>query len=543
MSRKKKKIETPAVEEKVTAPVNDGYSVVEVDLDAVGVEFDDGSISEYEKTIREIENYKEPGVFKRFLKAILPWSGDSFKEVVRKIVFIAALAVFVFSAIYIVNYQIDKKENESMMSEFIDGVSQVDKDINDKMNYIIDTEFEQRVQDKLKEMIAQGMDPTMQEVEDAVRDEIRDEVEALTLEEIKAKYPNIKFPEGITAKYAELYAKNQEMVGWIKINNTEVDFPVVQTTDNDKYLEYNFYKYKSTYGCPFVDYRNNVLDGIENFDTNTTIYGHHIRNGAMFAKLDVYKKLSGYKASPVIEFDTLTGSYKWKVVSVFITNVYAKDDNGYVFNYTSTLGTQAEYDDFVYQIKARSMYDIDVDIQPGDKFLTLSTCSYDFDGARLVIVGRLVREGEDAGVDVSKVTVNNDARYPQAWYDANGKTNPHIGATKPTTTTTTTTTKKPTTTTATTTTQSGDEDESTTTTTTKKKTTTTTKKKTTTTRTQSTTTSTTVTTTQTTTENTTTTTEATTEATTTTTTAAETTTTTTQPPEPDNEQSGDEILE
>ena len=446
MSRKKKnKIKNNAVEPSVVNDVaKDGYDVVELNLNEVVVENTGDSITDYEKTVREIENYKTPSKFKRLLKGLIPWRGDPFREVLRKLVFIVALAVFISSAVYIINYQVNKIKNDRMMSEFSSTVDQVGKDIDDKVNAIIDSELEKRMQEKLREMLGMGLPaPSEDEIEQLVKDEIRDEVEALTFEEIKAKYPNVKFPEGISVKYAELYAKNQEMVGWININNTEVNFPVVQTTDNDKYLEYNFYKYKSTYGCPFVDYRNNVKNGIENFDTNTTIYGHHIRNGAMFAKLDVYKKLSGYKKSPVIEFNTITGDYKWKVVSVFITNVHSRDDNGSMFNYTSKLSTDAEFENFVEQIKLRSMYDIDVDIQKGDKFITLSTCSYDFDGARLVIVGRLVREGEDASVDTSKTKANPNPKYPQAWYDAYGKVNPYA---------TTTPTKKPTTTTKTTTT-------------------------------------------------------------------------------------------
>lgn len=486
MSRKKKNrnIKNDTFESVSNVPARDGYDVFEVNLDDVEVDnYNDGSLSEYEKTVREIESYKAPGKFKKFLKSFIPWKGDATKEIIRKIIFLVALVIFIFSAIYIIDYQVDKIRNEKMLSEVSGNISQMDKEIEDKVNAIMDKELEERLKEKLKEVLAQGMNPDDVNLEQMVEDDIRQEVEALTLEEIKAKYPNIKFPEGISARYAELYAQNQEMVGYIKISNTGVNFPVVQAADNDKYLKYNFYNYRSSYGCPFVDYRNNVSDGIENFDSNTTIYGHHMKGGAMFAQLNVYRNLSGYRAAPIIEFNTLTGNYKWKIVSVFITNAYAKDDNGTMFNYTSSLNTQEEFDDFVYQIKWRSMYNIDVDIQPGDKFITLSTCTYEFDNARLVVVGRLVREGEDARVDTSKATVNPSPKYPQAWYDENGIKNPYLGVvpTRPSTTKPTTSSSKTTTTTTqqiTTTKNEEDEGESTTKTTTKKTTTkkTTTKK-------------------------------------------------------------------
>ena len=158
MSRKKKKkiIQQNTLEQTNSMPVNDGYGVVELNLDEVGVDnYGNGSISEYEKTVREIENYKEPGKFKRFLKSFLPWRGDGAKEIIRKLVFIIALAVFIFSAIYIINYQVEKIKNDKIVSEVLNNVDQVDKDIDDKVNEILDKELEERIQEKIKELSAE----------------------------------------------------------------------------------------------------------------------------------------------------------------------------------------------------------------------------------------------------------------------------------------------------------------------------------------------------------------------------------------------------
>ncbi|MDO5448817.1 MAG: hypothetical protein Q4F70_04340, partial [Clostridia bacterium] len=80
---------------------------------------------------------------------------------------------------------------------------------------------------------------------------------------------------------------------------------------------------------------------------------------------------------------------------------------------------------FVAEINQRKLYSTGVDILPTDKIITLSTCSYEFDNARLVVIGRMLRDGESEEVDSSKVDYNSNPRYPQSWYDANKKTNPY----------------------------------------------------------------------------------------------------------------------
>lgn len=240
-------------------------------------------------------------------------------------------------------------------------------------------------------------------------------------EEVFATYPNTNFPEGMNLKYAYLYALNQDFVGWLRIENTNMDVQVVQSEDNDYYHRRDFYGKSSRYGCPYMDYRNDP----KYLNDNTVIYGHHMTDGLMFSNLDKYKTLEGYKESPVIKFDTLYETYYFKVFAAFITNAEAQEDDGYIFNFTVTdFLTDEKFNNFIAEVEKRSIIDTGVTVQPDDKILTLVTCSYEFNEARLVVMGRMVRENESEEIDTSSASLNTAPKYPQAWYDAKGMANP-----------------------------------------------------------------------------------------------------------------------
>lgn len=243
--------------------------------------------------------------------------------------------------------------------------------------------------------------------------------------EFLSKYPNIKLPDGMMRKYAYLYAANNEMAGWINIPNSNIDMQIVKAPDNDKYLKTDFYGNYSRYGCPFMDYRNDAKDLMQ----NTIIYGHHMSDGFVFSDLDKYKKLEGFVDSPIINFDTVYASYKFKIYAVIITNARGTDDNGYVFNYTAPeFATPENFMSYIKALDERSLYKTGVNIQSTDKLLTLSTCTYDFNDARLVVIGRMLRSGESEKVDTTKAVVNQNPRMPQAWYSRKGQQNPFKNA-------------------------------------------------------------------------------------------------------------------
>lgn len=266
---------------------------------------------------------------------------------------------------------------------------------------------------------------------DAIKGQIIDDISPSAENDVWAeflsKYPNIRLPEGMMAKYAYLYAINQDLVGWIKIPNSLIDVQVVQAEDNATYLKQDFYGNYSRYGCPCMDYRNDP----KYLNKNTILYGHHMSDGLVFADLKKYKEIEGFQASPVIEFDTLYRSYRFKVYAAFITNSKESDDNGYIFNYTVTeFGSNEKFMEYMAAVDERKLYSTGVDIQPDDKIITLQTCTYEFSDARLVVIGRMLRENESTTIDTSLAVPNENPRYPQAWYDKNGKTNPYADTPK-----------------------------------------------------------------------------------------------------------------
>ncbi len=235
--------------------------------------------------------------------------------------------------------------------------------------------------------------------------------------------------EAIQAKYTALLKINPEFVGKLYIEAIEeAGYNIVQTNDNNKYLNIGFKGETTRYGTLFVDYRNNI----RKFNTNTIIYGHNMRDGSQLGSLTVYSDIENYKAYPTIEFNTIYKNYTWKVFAAFISNGKAEDDNGYSFPYlTTTFPSDDKFIDFIDEVKARSYYTNEsVDIKPDDKILTLSTCDTVFDDARFVVMARLVRDGESTEVDTSKAVINENQRFPQAWYDAKGERNPFKYANK-----------------------------------------------------------------------------------------------------------------
>ena len=228
--------------------------------------------------------------------------------------------------------------------------------------------------------------------------------------------------------YSEYVEQNPETVGWISIPGTQINFPVVQSVDNEYYLTHTFdHKYDKR-GAIYMDYRNDAV----NLDANTIIYGHNdYKDGSVFSEIAYYDDIEYYKEHPMIEFNTLDSYYQWKIYAVFITNQQAYDDNGYIFNFIWPQMEGPNFKGYVEELNKRTLYYTGVDIKDGDRILTLSSCArvLDTTGNRaktsLVVVARAVRPGEDPTVDVSKAFINENPKYPQLYYNIKGIANPY----------------------------------------------------------------------------------------------------------------------
>lgn len=241
---------------------------------------------------------------------------------------------------------------------------------------------------------------------------------------------NVTFPDGIQEQYKALYAQNTDFAGWLTVPGTCIDTPVYKQNNNSYYLKHDNYGNYTKYGIPFLDEYNNI----QNLSKNTVIYGHNFDNELIFDELHNYRDLEFYKQNPVIEFNTLYKDYKWKVIAAFHTNGDSDGDNGYLFYYVAANMGNNSFMKFYDELQQRSYIHTGVDVQPTDKVLTLSTCTYFFDtngatrNARFAVIARLVRDGESEEVDTSLAQKNENVRYPQLYYTAYGGTNPFRNA-------------------------------------------------------------------------------------------------------------------
>jgi sortase B len=250
----------------------------------------------------------------------------------------------------------------------------------------------------------------------------------MIVEEVQVPEASIDYPEGMLAKYAQLYAANDDLRGWISIPGFEINLPIAQGNDNNYYLKKDIYGKYTRYGVPFFDYR---MTNFKTLHRNTVVYGHNMRHDDyIFGMLENYRTIDGFAQAPVIECNTIYGDHTWFVYAVFITNSNPKDDNGYFFPYNFIDVSTEKFASYIKEIDKRKLYTTGVDINETDRILTLQACVYDFDGAMIVVVAREKREGESISVDTSKAYLNPNPKYPQKWYDVNKKNNSYAEDTR-----------------------------------------------------------------------------------------------------------------
>lgn len=190
----------------------------------------------------------------------------------------------------------------------------------------------------------------------------------------------------VLPEYAPLYERNKDMVGWIRIDGTNIDFPVVQRKETtDYYLYKNFDGQYSNQGTIYVREQCDVFAPSDNL----TIYGHRTSAKTMFGALQDYKKQEFWQEHQYIRFDTISEHHIYQILSVF--TIQATADNGFQYHMFVDAETDAEFEEFVTKAKDRSLYDTGVTAEPGDKLITLSTCEGYGNLGRLVVVAKQVQ--------------------------------------------------------------------------------------------------------------------------------------------------------
>ena len=299
-----------------------------------------------------------------FFRSFIPHKGETRGTKARKIIVLVAIAVFIGALIYVINYFV---------------------------------------------------------IEPAVNNAINDEIREVAYNK-ESTSPTT--PDGKPTKEQDWDALkdiNDEIVGWIRLDDSRIDYPVMFHEGDDQYSQYylnHTYKHEwSAYGTVFIDYRSKQSTDSKNVIT----HGHNMIDGSMYHTLMNYSDrfegdLDYYRDHSVLTFNTPDEDAQWKVISVFKTStLYA---HGEFFNYMQgEFTSDAEFMNFVYNVRIRSMFNVPVTVNENDQLLTLSTCSYEYSDFRTVLVARKVRPGEDPSVDVDLASVNDDPFLPEVCYN------------------------------------------------------------------------------------------------------------------------------
>ena len=198
--------------------------------------------------------------------------------------------------------------------------------------------------------------------------------------------PETTEEESINAGLIALHRENEDCIGWIKIEGTAIDYPVMyRPQEKNYYLHRDFYGEYSANGSLFL--AEECVPGISD---NLIIYGHHMNSGKMFAVLDEYKSFEFYQEHSMICYSTLYGDEKYQIIAAFATPVYTGSDFAY-YGFIQAKDKN-EYEEFIRACKSRSFYDTGLQAHFGDKLLTLSTCEYSHKNGRMVVVAKKVEE-------------------------------------------------------------------------------------------------------------------------------------------------------
>lgn len=189
----------------------------------------------------------------------------------------------------------------------------------------------------------------------------------------------------ILPEYAALYLQNDDMVGWIEIEGTKLNYPVLQVPDEkDYYLHRDFNKETSKHGAIYVQENCDVWTPSD----NVVIYGHNMKDGSMFATLLKYKDQSYWDEHRFIYFNTLLERHTYEIVSVFKTT--ATVNKGFDYHLFVDAENEEEFNAYIDAVKKLEYYDTGVTAEYGDKLITLSTCEYTLTNGRLVVVAKRV---------------------------------------------------------------------------------------------------------------------------------------------------------
>lgn len=217
------------------------------------------------------------------------------------------------------------------------------------------------------------------------KEQHRQEEKTDTNQESAAENPR----ESRLLTYDKIKEQNSDLVGWIKIEQTKIDYPVLQSPDYPNfYLDHDFDKNPSSCGVPYAAEECRLNQDCKNI----VVYGHHMKNGSMFAALNQYLDREFWESHSVIQFDTLEEYGDYQVMAVFTVNAA---DEGYPLMQWIWTEDKEQFMHYVFYAKNESIYDTGITAEWGDDLLSLITCEYTHKDGRLIVVAKRMKDGKE----------------------------------------------------------------------------------------------------------------------------------------------------
>lgn len=240
---------------------------------------------------------------------------------------------------------------------------------------------------KSEKSISQAVDWYMTRVAAKQEDTKTLEADAAGIEAKASEPPKVPEPPKILPEYEALKGQYPDLAGWLRIESTQIDLPVMQASDNEKYLDRNIDGAEDINGTLFLDCR----DDYQNQSTNLIIYGHNMKSGAMFGGLKQYLESSYVPGHDKIQFDTIYEKQTYQVIAVCLSEVGYQDDGKFRYYDFIQSGSSEEFNVFLESVRECAVYDNTQDVAESDKLLTLSTCSSYVEDGRLFVVAKKIQ--------------------------------------------------------------------------------------------------------------------------------------------------------
>lgn len=200
----------------------------------------------------------------------------------------------------------------------------------------------------------------------------------------------------VSTRFKRIYAHNTELVGWITIDGTQIDYPVMQSVEDEEfYLSHNFDKESDAYGLPFLDARCEIAPK----NQVQIVYGHNIKSGIMFHDLTLYEDEEFWREHQYIVYDTIYDEAVYQIVAAFVYNASRSYPGGFQFNRYiqfsaknsfTELSAERNFDDYKEQILELALYETGLDFGIDDQYLIVATCEYSAKNGRFVLLAKQV---------------------------------------------------------------------------------------------------------------------------------------------------------